>query len=335
VSTPRAEVDHVYLGVDGGGTKTALCLLASTGQVLASLDAASCYYLGTAFGEGVGMVARVLGDAVPAICAAGGVAPADVAFAFLGLPAYGEVTSDVPALDAAPRAALGHERYRCANDMVCGWAGSLGAKDGINVISGTGSMTYGERRGRTVRVGGWSELFGDEGSGHWIGQHALQAFSRMSDGRAPAGPLLDVLREHLALRLDLDLVDIALNQWQDRRREVAALSRPLVDAARRGDEAASAILDGAAEELALLVDTTRRRLGFASGERVPVSYSGGVFSIVEVLARFSGLLAEQAAHYDLRAPLWSPVVGAALYAARLSGSPLGAEALARLADQSP
>lgn len=147
------------------------------------------------------------------------------------------------------------------------------------------------------------------------------------------GPLLDVLREHLALRSDLELVDIALNRWQVRRREVAALSRPLVDAARRGDEAASDILDGAAEELALLLDTTRRRLGFPSGERVPVSYSGGVFSVGEVLASFSGLLAEQDARYDLRAPLWSPVLGGALYAARLSGSPLGAEALARLADE--
>jgi hypothetical protein len=39
------------------------------------------------------------------------------------------------------------------------------------------------------------------------------------------------------------------------------------------------------------------------------------------------------AQYDLRAPLWSPVVGAALYAARLSGAPLGADALARLADE--
>lgn len=333
-ATGRADAaPETYLGVDGGGTKTALCLLTSRGQLLASLDAPSCYYLGSASGEGVALVARVLAEAVPAVCAAGGVDPADLTFAFLGLPAYGEVVADVPALDAAAREALGHARYACANDMVCGWAGSLGAEDGINVISGTGSMTYGERRGRGVRVGGWGELFGDEGSGHWIGLRALQTFSRMSDGRAPAGPLLDVLREHLGLRSDLDLVDLTLNRWQQQRREVAALSRPVVDAARRGDPAASLILVQAADELALLVEATRDRLGFDPGEVVPVSYSGGIFSVTEVLHHFSSTLTGRDAGYDVRAPLWSPVVGAALYAAKRAGTPLDQDALARLTAQ--
>ena len=321
----------VFLGVDGGGTKTALCLLRSDGTVLATLDAPSCYYLGSAGGAGVGLVARVLGPAVARLCTQGGTAPADIGYAFVGLPAYGEVSADVPALDAAPHAVLGHGRYRCANDMVCGWAGSLGAQDGINVISGTGSMTYGERGGVGVRVGGWGELFGDEGSGHWLGLRALQAFSRMSDGRTPPGPLLDVLRAHLDLGSDLDLVDLTLNRWTSLRREVAALSRPLVDAARAGDRAAGAILDEAADELVLLVDTTRRRLGFATDEPVPVSWSGGVFSVPEVRTRFTGSLARQGARYEPREPLWSPVVGAALYAARLAGAPLDAAALTRLA----
>ena len=39
--------------------------------------------------------------------------------------------------DAASSGGLGD------NDMLCGWAGSLAGADGINVIAGTGSMTYG------------------------------------------------------------------------------------------------------------------------------------------------------------------------------------------------
>jgi N-acetylglucosamine kinase-like BadF-type ATPase len=111
------------------------------------------------------------------------------------------------------------------------------------------------------------------------------------------------------------------------------LSRLVVDAARLGDEAASTILAEAAQELVLLVDTTRRRLGFAADEQVPVSYSGGVFSVAEVLEEFSCRLTELDAHYDVRTPLWSPVLGAALYAARLAGSPLDDAALTRLADE--
>jgi N-acetylglucosamine kinase-like BadF-type ATPase len=325
----------VFLGVDGGGTSTVLCLVSDGGEVLARIETRSCYYLGPASTHGVGLVSDVLGESVPAVCARAGITPADVGFAFLGLPAYGEVSADVPELDEAPRAALGHQRYRCDNDMVCGWAGSLGLQDGINVISGTGSMAYGQHGDRRVRGGGWGELFGDEGSGYWVGVRGLQAFSQMSDGRLPAGPLLGLLRQQLDLEADLDLVDVVLNRWRGERREIAALSRPVVEAGRRGDEVARQVLIDAASELARLVEATRVRLGFTPEESVPVSYSGGMFSVPEIRNGFQQRLAGAEGDYALQVPRYSPAVGAALYAAQLAGAPLGAAALARLTENAP
>ena len=258
-----------------------------------------------------------------------GLTATDIRYAFFGLPSYGEVSVDVPALDEAPGKVLGHDRYACDNDMVCGWAGSLGAEDGINVISGTGSMTYGERAGRGVRVGGWGELFGDEGSAYWISIRGLSAFSRMSDGRLPVGPLHEIMREHLGLASDLDLVDVVLNRWQGGRSEVAALSRVIAKAAATGDRHAARILDEAAAELAELVDATRRRLEFEPGERVPVSYSGGAFGAEAVLGGFGAALSTLYDAYELRKPLFTPVMGAALYAAKLAGEPLDTRALGR------
>ncbi|SNT49935.1 BadF-type ATPase [Asanoa hainanensis] len=304
----------MFLGVDGGGTKTAFCLLRPDGSVAAQSVAPSTYY----FGAGIELVGRVLEEGVGAVCAAAGITPAGIDFAFVGLPAFGEVSADVATLRAAPRKVLGHDRYRVDNDMVCGWSGSLGAADGINVISGTGSMTYGERAGRRHRVGGWSELFGDEGSAYWIAARGLRLFSRMSDGRAPAGPLLAVLREHLDLSTDLDLIDVVMNRWRGDRGRIASLCPQVVTAADRGDEAAAAILTQAGRELALLVDTTRIQLGFGADERVPVSYSGGTFNATAVRTEFEARLHDR---YDLRQPLYSPVVGAALYAAKLAGQP--------------
>jgi N-acetylglucosamine kinase-like BadF-type ATPase len=316
----------MFLGVDGGGTKTAFCLLRPDGSIAAQSSAPSSYY----FSEGIGLVTRVLKDGIGAVCATAGITPAGIDFAFVGIPTYGEVSGDVATLDAAPRDILGHDRYRVDNDMVCGWSGSLGAADGINVISGTGSMAYGELQGRGHRVGGWSELFGDEGSAYWIATRGLQAFSRMSDGRAPAGPLLDVLREHLGLSADLDLIDVVLNRWQGDRGQLAALCPQVVIAADRGDRAAAMILSEAARELALLVDTTRSQLGYGGDEPVLVSYSGGTFNATQVREEFRAQLHRLHDRYDLRQPLYSPVVGAALYAAKLARSPLGADALERL-----
>jgi N-acetylglucosamine kinase-like BadF-type ATPase len=275
---------------------------------------------------------------VPAVCAQAGIAPGDVRFAFFGLPGYGEVQADVPGLDAAAAQALQHRRFRCDNDMVCGWAGSLAGADGINVIAGTGSMTYGRRAGAGVRVGGWGELFGDEGSGYWIGIRALRAFSKMSDGRAERGPLHDALRRDLALDADTDLIGLVLHQWQGARQQIAALAPAVRAAASSGDGCAQAILTAAAAELVGLVDATRRRLGFKSGEVVPVSYSGGIFAMPEILDSFLAGISALPASYRVRKPRYAPVIGAALYAATLAGAPLDAaarQALQALPAQAP
>jgi len=316
----------MFLGVDGGGTKTALCLIDNDGHLIAQTQVQSVDY----FNQGIDIVERILAQGVEAVCQVAGIKARELGFAFFGLPTYGEVSGDVAALDAAPRAALGHNRYQCNNDMVCGWAGSLGAADGINVISGTGSMTYGERAGTGARVGGWGELFGDEGSAYWIAARALSVFSQMSDGRLAPGPLMDVLRTHLDLSADLDLVDVVLNRWKGSRSEIAALSRRVGDAAAKGDELAAQILTDAGVELATLVDCTRQRLAFRHGETVPVSYSGGVFSSELVLAAFSRELTRLDARHEIRQPLYPPHVGAALYAAKLAGTPLNTDALGLL-----
>ena len=317
---------QVFLGVDGGGTKTALCLVDSTGRLLAEVRAPSTSYPA---GE-VSLVAGVLADGVADLCHRAGLTTRDVTHAFLGLPGYGEIRADVPALDAIPGAVLGHDRYSCGNDAVCGWAGSLAAADGINVVAGTGSVSYGERAGRAARAGGWGELIGDEGSGYWVAARGLAAFARMSDGRLPPGPLLDILREHLGLVEDLDLVAIVHHRWGGGRREIAALSRQVALAAERGDEQCRAVLVAAGHALVELVVATRRELAFRPGETVPVSWSGSILGLATVRTAFSAGLCALDGGYDVRAPLFEPVVGAALYAARLAGTPLGAEAIARL-----
>lgn len=308
----------MFLGVDGGGTKTAFCLLGGDGVIVASAQGPSTY----ADTDRHDLLVRVLRQGISAVCGQAGLTPADIDHAFFGLPGYGEITSAVAGLDRAPAEVLHHHRYRCDNDMVCGWAGSLGTADGINVISGTGSMAYGEHAGRRARTGGWGEVFGDEGSAHWIAVRGLAAFSKMSDGRVSRGPLHQLLREHLGVSRDFDVIDVVHRQWGGRRGDIAGLAPVIAAAAAAGDTCAQQILTDAAGELVCVVDACRRRLDFAPDASVPVSWSGGVFTAGAVLAAFTNQLAALGTGYDLRTPLYPPVVGAALYAAKLSGRPL-------------
>ncbi|WP_024285971.1 N-acetylglucosamine kinase [Cellulomonas sp. KRMCY2] len=316
----------MYLGVDGGGTKTAFCLLDDDGAVAAESRQNSIYY----FTEGIGLVESVLRDGVRAVCDVVGLAPEALTHSFVGIPCYGEVSGDLPELDAIPGRVLGTDRYACGNDMVCGWAGSLGGADGINVVSGTGSIAYGERGGTSWRAGGWGELFGDEGSGYWVAIQGLNAFTRMSDGRLPAGRLVGAVRAALGLAADLDVIDVVLNQWHGDRAKIATLSRAVGEAADAGDTVAADILRAAGRELALLVDVEADALGFDDGEAIPVSYSGGMFGSPHVREAFAAGVRASAHAYDLRAPLLPPHVGAAVYAARLAGHRFDPDQLERL-----
>lgn len=320
-----------FLGVDGGGSKTAFVLISEAGDVLAETKGPSCYY----FEEGISLVEEVMGQGIDAICLQAGISPTDITQAFFGIPGYGEVSADLPILNSIPRRLLGTPRYSCDNDMICGWSGSLAADDGINIISGTGSMTYGERQGRTHRAGGWGELFGDEGSAYWIAVRGLNAFSRMSDGRLPRGPLHKAIRSRMDISNDLDLVGVVLNEWHGRRTAIADLSKTVVEAAELGDPVAGGILLDACTELTRIIDATASKLGFTAEEMVPVSYSGGMFTAPNVLETFGATLAARPLHYELRAPLLGPGLGAALYAAKVAGDPLSTEALKSLQQLHP
>lgn len=317
----------VFLGVDGGGTKTEFVLIDAAGHLRARQQTATSYYLQIGF-DGLG---KVLQEGVAAVLAEAKLAASDIRYAFFGLPAYGEDSLIQHRLDALPEAALNHRRYRCGNDMVCGWAGSLACEDGINIVAGTGSIGYGERQGASARCGGWGELFSDEGSAYWIAVQGLNAFSRMSDGRMPVGPLHRIFKTHFKVSADLDICGRVMSDGVPSRDKIASLSRLVATAAGDGDAAALAIFDRAAAELAGIVDAIRIRLGFDDADVVRLSYSGGVFRSGEtILQPLRRHLADRSLQFVLAAPLLSPSIGAALYAAHLSGQPLDRAALARL-----
>jgi N-acetylglucosamine kinase-like BadF-type ATPase len=319
----------MYLGVDGGGTKTTFVVIDRDGEIRAIHQGGSAYYLET----GMDPLRSMINEGIAAVLGTAGIRAADLDFAFVGLPVHGE-DERTAELDELPSGTLPRARYACGNDMVCGWAGSLACADGINVVAGTGSICYGEYRGRRARCGGWGELFSDEGSAYWIVRHGLTLFSRMSDGRAERGPLYEVIREQMGGRRDIELTAWVQAVIDRGRSHVAGLARLVRRAAELGDPQARGIFDLAGRELAEMVVATRRALAITAAERIPVSYSGGVFAIGPlVTAPFKSALDAAGGNYRLELPRFAPAIGAALYAARSSGHPLPESALARLEQQ--
>ncbi len=318
---------NTFLGVDGGGSKTRFLLIDASGRILAGHEEGSAYYLEI----GMPVLVTMLSRGIAAVLARARLRAQDLTFAFLGLPAYGEDRLLLPELDAAPAAALPPSRYRCGNDMICGWAGALAGEDGINIVAGTGSIAYGEYAGRSARAGGWGELFSDEGSAYWIAREGLRLFSRMSDGRTPRGPLHALVRRHFDITEDLELCAAINGKEVAQRSRFAQLAKLVAQAARDGDAEGRALFTRAAAELADIVHAVHVTLDVPAPVELPVSCTGGMFELRELLlAPFDAALARQQGRYRRVSARLPPEAGAALYAAKLSGSALDERAIAAL-----
>jgi N-acetylglucosamine kinase-like BadF-type ATPase len=310
MSAPR-----YFLGVDGGGTKTEFVCIDGAGAVVARQIEGTTYHLQV----GLDGAVRALEAGITGICAQLDIAPSDLGFVFFGLPAFGEDAAIDPQLDHHCGRLLGHDRYRCGNDMICGWAGSLACADGINLVAGTGSIGYGERQGQAARVGGWGEVFSDEGSAYWIAIQGLNAFTRMSDGRLAKGALHDAFQRRLELQADLDICAKVMGEHGLARDEIAGLAPVVAEAVALGDPAAIRIHDLAAGELAAMAEALRTTLGFAADEEIPLSWSGGVLANdPSIRSRLEQQLTDKGP-YRFVAPRHSPAYGAALYAAKQVG----------------
>ena len=246
-------------GWDGGGTKTQVLCQALTGAAL--LDAAfGPLNLNGASQE---KILGTVGDCVGAMAALpGGLA----ACRALVIGTAGVSNSAAVALvTQAVRAAGYGGPLRLLGDQEIALAGAIRGPGAV-LIAGTGGICCGrDGRGGSTRVGGYGYLIDDEGSGYALGRDILKAVARAADGRGPATCLTGLVRE--ALGVDgMGPVVTWLYAPSTGKKEVAALAPLLLQALAQGDEAAQAIADHAAQELALLACTAWKNLGLEAGE---------------------------------------------------------------------
>ena len=265
-----------YIGIDGGGSKTKFLCFDSTGRECGSATTIGTYCAQ----DGIDAVLNRLKDGI-AQCLPE--RTTDVLIGF-GMPAYGENHKLDALATGKIRDAFSPMKIHIDNDSAIGWAGSLAMKPGISVVAGTGSIAYGrDASGKAERCGGWHEFFSDEGSGYWLGKQLLQLFSQQSDGRLQKTVLYDLVRSKLSLQDDFDIISLTNQHYATSRKDTAALQKILLEAARMGDPTAIACYDRASEELSKLVVTVLKQLDFPAGEKVPVSYQGGLVSIPELI----------------------------------------------------
>ena len=147
---------------------------------------------------------------------------------------------------------------------------------GILLIAGTGSVAFARGpAGAFARCGGWGPVFGDEGSGAWIGRRALSVVTAASDGREPATALTGAI----LTSCEVDRVE-ALIPWaaEATPASLAMLAPAVLQVAELGDLRAGAILSMAVEELVVHVRALARQLFVDERASIPVALAGGLLS---------------------------------------------------------
>ena len=295
-----------YIGIDGGGTKTAVCAAAQDASLLkyAKTDGSSWRE------KGADNVASIYKDIVLDLI---GSDQSHIAGMALGLPCFGESEEGDKSLKSALSAVFPNINIYYANDVEVGWAGSMTLNPGINIVAGTGAIAFGKDiHGKTARCGGWSEFFGDEGSCYWVGRRVMELFSKQSDGRMPKDPLYEIVRKEFNLKNDFGFIDIVHNEYAAFRKQVASLQFLAEKAAMQGSASAKELYDNAVNELLLLVNGICKQLDF-SKKPWTVSYTGGLFKAKElVLDQFTHKIESEGG--KVSPPCFGPVEGAVLLA---------------------
>jgi glucosamine kinase len=288
----------IYLGIDGGATKTT-CAIGDAKSVLGTATAGGSNVIRL----GEERAREGLHAAVREACAAAGIAAEQIDCACVG--ASGAGRAEVSDVVARMMQELVPCRVQVVGDIVIALQAAFGSGPGVVTCAGTGSFAYGrDADGHTSRAGGWGFAVSDEGSGQWIGRTAVGAVLRAQEnGERPA--LLAAIEKAWQATTLNDLVRLANASPPP---DFSALFPLVLSAANSGDAVARAVLTRGGRELAELTKSVIQRLFSGS---VPVAMVGGVFRQSALVRQvFYNHLAAEFPNVTVNPTVVEPVLGA-------------------------
>jgi N-acetylglucosamine kinase-like BadF-type ATPase len=300
--------------VDGGASRTRCAILARDGTQLGYSESGGSNYYGANFDQ----TSQAVTIAVAAALADARVCAGDAAFLAAGMASVhpdGEGAAEVdPVFER-----LGFARRTVVGDLVIAHAGALGVEPGVLVIAGTGSSCLGIAADRRrVKIGGWGPIYGDEGSGYYIGRMALNAAAKAYDGYGSPTSLVDYISEAMEISDFHESLDCVYRRGFSTG-QIAELTEAVVRAAAAGDTVANSILACAAEDLATLAVFVAQKL-FSEDSPPLVSFAGSLLVSCEAIrTRFAEAVRRAVPNAQVIPPRYPPYIGAFLLACSALG----------------
>jgi glucosamine kinase len=235
-------LDPLLLGIDGGGTQCRARLCTLSGETIGRATAGPA---NIRFGLHESFTAIL--DATEQSLHMAGLSGGDSRRIIACLALAG--ATEPSGLAAARRYRHPFAQLMITSDVRAACVGAHGGRDGGVVVAGTGTIGFGQKAGRHIRVGGWGFPLSDEGSGAFIGSEALRRVLWANDGRLEWTPLL----YSLFARFENNPHGIVRFMTDAKPRDFAAFAPTVVNHAGEGDHIGSELMQLAASHIEALI----------------------------------------------------------------------------------
>ncbi|MGD0914607.1 MAG: BadF/BadG/BcrA/BcrD ATPase family protein [Terracidiphilus sp.] len=278
----------LVLGIDGGGTRTRASIadgsVAKGDVALAFAESGSIKRLRV----GAEVAEENLRALLAEVYAQAGVNLVDAA-------SVGVASANMPGIPEWITAVLREfkiEKSEVVGDEIIALDAAFEGGPGILQIAGTGSNTLGRGPdGSQECAGGWSSRLGDQGSGYWIGLHAIRRALTAHDREEPT-EVLKRVGEIWGTPTIAALVNLGDSTPGP---DFAALAPAISELGEAGDAVAIGVLKQAAADLVDFVLLVRQKLRgkHSLAVEVPVAFTGSVIEKTPIVRRdfFAGLRA--------------------------------------------
>ena len=273
----------VVLGIDGGGTRTRASI-ADGDRVLAFAESGSIKRLRVGAQAAEENLRALLKD----VYAQAGVSTVRAASCGVASATMPGITEWITAVFNDFAVA----RSEVVGDHIIALDAAFRGGPGILQIAGTGTNTIGRAPDDSFEsAGGWSSRLGDEGSGYWIGLHAIRRALNAYDREEPTEVLKKVAEIWSTPTMD-ELINVGDGTPAP---DFAALAPAINELAEAGDPVAVGVLRQAAADLVanVLLVRSKLRRKHAINSEIPVAWTGSVIDKMPMVreAFFTGLSA--------------------------------------------
>ncbi len=301
----------LYLGIDGGGTKTKVSLMNEKEKILyqstsgpSSVDTVDINQTQTAFFEALDPYFKQHPDQ-----------KIDAAFIGLGGIVFPndsyKVENIVKALPFLKNDALVVARNDMENALYSGGC----FEEGISLICGTGMVAFGKDIHKSHKAAGWGFKEGELGSGYHLGREAIRQAIRAFDGRYYKDEFAMEIAKSIGLNKTTDIIPIMESYFGDRTK-TASLAPIVTMFANKDNEHAKRIIDLATSECALAVKAVYQNIHMKNKTLVIVGSLGNAegYYKKELHKKIKAI----DPYFNIIKPIMDPADAAALMAKKLN-----------------